>query len=258
MRSFCCKDAANISTLGCFSFDYAELSCDYEELQLRNCCYCANDSALMRICGIAEYGCGYCWRLPYSRYSSVRITTVLYISGPHRAVANPVAARLVVLSFAIARLLWSGQVKGGDVATSACQSPVRTTSGRRDGRCTRTRTTVRVREGTVPYCSVLCDFDARVLYPYPCEYETTSTTVTVRYGAVLLPPAGVSQMLCIEMCFAFLAAVPSVRRNSPFATRYGRIPSRCPRRNSPKNVNIKKYYRLVRFSADKYDGTEPI
>ena len=64
---------------------------------------------------------------------------------------------------------------------------------------------------------------------------------------------------CIEMCFVFLACLfrPSVAiRGLPqdMAVR----PSRCPRRESPKNVNIKKYHRLVRFFADKYDGTEPI
>ena len=34
------------------------------------------------------------------------------------------------------------------------------------------------------------------------------------------------------------------------------VPSRCARRDSLKNVNIKKYHILVRFFADNYFETE--
>ena len=57
------------------------------------------------------------------------------------------------------------------------------------------------------------------------------------------------------MCFAFLAVLSVAIRGLPQDVA---VPSRCRRRESQKNVNIKKYHRLVRFFADKYAVTEPI
>ena len=55
------------------------------------------------------------------------------------------------------------------------------------------------------------------------------------------------------MCFARGLAVLSRFRGLPQDMA---VPSRCRRRESQKNVNIKKDHRLVRFFADNYFETE--
>ena len=70
------------------------------------------------------------------------------------------------------------------------------------------------------------------------------------YSALQIAKSLRHKCFCIEMCFAC-----SLLFRQGFAVCHKIWPYR---RDSLKNVNIKKYHRLVRFFADKYAVTEPI
>ena len=96
-----------------------------------------------------------------------------------------------------------------------------------------------------------------VLVPARTVPNNSSTLNYAKYPGCILICC--HKCFCIEMCFAFLAAVLSVRQSGFRGLPQDMaVSSRCRRRDSSKNVNIKKYHRLVRFFADKYDVAKPI
>ena len=108
-------------------------------------------------------------------------------------------------------------------------------------------------------CYSICDTNnarALLLNPDAAAGQMYGTSTRTRGDLLIVD----HKCFCIETCFAFLAAAGFSVRQSRFRglPQDAAVPSRCRRRDSLKNVNIKKYHRLVRFFAEKYDVAKPI